>query len=251
MTSFTSIPTLGLDPLGNPTNLITNSSGQALVCTNANTMTLPDQAWQQTEVTVLFKSSAGIAGLGTGTDSTGKTQNLLWENQGSGWVIGPSALSQIRPYGLEYESGDWLIATGQNVLASDFMLHSPAPAGGLASSPPTYETLSSSSIPTDALNQNGSLVVATSMSSIGSWTESDTPGTWDHNVGQSTPLATGHKKTTYTFPGYSGGNAQVQYGNAVPNSDHPPVEWNVANGLEEGYFGLIGDPIYTVNWTTP
>ena len=76
----------------------------------------------------------------------------------------------------------------------------------------------------------GSLTVSSSLTTVGSWLSSTG---WIHSPGPVTYLPTGHLETTYTFPGYSGLNAQVQYATTVSSGDS---------------YGLMGSPQISVTW---
>lgn len=254
--TFTSIPTVGKDANGTPVNLITNSSGQALVAANPSTIGTPSTAWQKTEVDTLVHTSAGTIGIGYGIDPNGLNQSLLWANTGGVWKIGPATLSHIRPNGITNNGSTWLIADGTNIYSTDFNLKASGPASQLAALAPIYTPQSNVAIPVDGLSTMSTITIGTSLNTVGSWTPNvSIPNFYDHNVGESVPVATGHKKTSYTFPGYSASNPQIQFANAVPLIDPtsgqelPPTAWNTTTGNEVGYFGVTGSPTITVSWT--
>jgi hypothetical protein len=241
---FTGIPVVGLDASGNPLMVITNTDGNSVATANANAVGLgspapvtpalpgesptPSASWGKVEITSLFANSSGdIIGLGLGSDQSGTTNNLVWTRTSDGWKIGLSGLtSQVRPTGLEYNSS-WLVADGTKIISSNFAMATATPAGGFAASLPTVSNVAV--IPVDSLNNNGSTIVATSINTVGSWTSGNA---WAHSPGPVTQIPTGHLQTTYTFPGYSGANAQVQYATA---------------GNIDSY-GLMGSPQISVTW---
>jgi hypothetical protein len=225
--AYTGLPIVGLDAAGNNVMMVTNSSGSTFMAAGSATTNFSIN-WSNTSVHTLYKNASGeILALGTGVSPSGVTTPLAWKYSNSQWTVCKTSLHNTNPDAINFES-IWLVADGTGVMSSDFNVPAPGPAGGLSDSLAILTVLASGGM--DNLNK-GSTVVASSRSTIGTWTKSNG---WTHNVGPVSYVPTGHLKTTYTFPGYAGANAQVQY----------------AANTRDGYsHGLVGSPQISVTWS--
>jgi hypothetical protein len=236
MSTFIGLPVVGIDSSGNQINLLTKSDGTTLATTNHCAANFKSDIWESTQINVLAKDDSGtILGIGSGVNN-GQTVSLFWMYSGGKWKIGKNGFTgDTRPYGVEGASS-WYVSDRKSVINSDMKVKSPMPAGGLSPLSPTFTTASTDAI--DSLNRNGSTIIGSSYDTIGTWLSSNS---WIHSPGPATKLATGRFETTYTFPGYTGANAQVQYANTVVSSA------NVAS------YGLMGPtvssgPQISVTW---
>jgi hypothetical protein len=228
--SYVGVPVTGVDANGNPIMLMTDNNGSTSAI--ANTSATNQIGWDMLEISTLVKTNDGkIVGLGIGSNATTPSIKLVWVKDSSGWNIAPSNLStaDIRPYSVEHDS-TYYIAVRNQLVSTDLSLSVPA-GGGLAVNNSVPVQVSAAAI--DGVNSNGTTIVATSLGTIGTWTSGNA---WVHSVGPVTYIPTGHLETTYTFPGYTGANAQVQYANTVVSSA------NVAS------YGLMGSPQISVTW---
>lgn len=219
-------PVVGLDGSGNSIMLLLDPDNNIVASGNTSSFNQPAD-WQSLEVNALFSSSLGVIGFGNGVTAAGTTTPLIWSFINGAWVIGSATnLSNIRNVGAVDFNGAWYVANGGSVQSTDAVLTASAPAGGLASNPTTTNVKTAN---IDQLSKTSSTVVGASQAYIGTWTSSD--GWAAQHVGPATLVPTGHLDTTYTFPGYSGGNAQVQYANRVAGDEA---------------FGLLGNPQLSV-----
>ena len=226
MTAFTGIPIVGQDGSGNNIMLAITSDGKTQ-STNNSTSANSNKFWGNTSISALFKSTSNeVVALGTGIDPSGNSVPLIWKRDADGWTNGRFNPGSIRPVGVTKNS-TWFFAQGTYIINSSLDNPAPAPAGGLSDT-----TISSTVVGGygDGLDTMGSLTVSSSLTTVGSWLSSTG---WIHSPGPVTYLPTGHLETTYTFPGYSGLNAQVQYATTVSSGDS---------------YGLMGSPQISVTW---
>jgi hypothetical protein len=145
----------------------------------------------------------------------------------------------------------------------------PVPAGGFSSTKVEFKNgyaqksvTPGAPVNVDSLSYTNSVLVLTSRAQIGTWQPNGSVtenGKWDYFVGNACQVPTQHHSTSYTFPGYSGANAQVQFANAIPIvsnvggkvTDVPPKTWHVDNTATNGagYYGVVGGPTFVVHWT--
>lgn len=218
-------PVMGLDGSGNDIMILLGPDNLIEASGNSSSFNQPAD-WQSVSVDALFTSALGTIGFGSGVTATGTTTPLMWSLKSGSWTIGSATnLANIRNVGAVDFNSAWYVTNGTSVQTTDAVFAT-SPAGGLASDPAT-SVVKSANI--DQLSKNSATVVGASQSYIGTWTSSDSWAT--QHVGPATLVPTGHLDTTYTFPGYSGSNAQVQYANVDAET--------------EG-FGLLGGPQLSV-----
>ena len=228
--SYFGAPIMGSDELGNPIMMTINESGETTATSNTVAQNASSE-WQSVEIKQLFKTSAGVLGFGTGVDAGGSTVNLAWNNPTGTCTIGAAASMPTNVLSGEYYNSDWIIATGSAIVASDYNFNSSSPAGGYDTTPADSTVLAS--VPVNSLTVKGSVAVGVSSNTIGSWPSS---ASWTHQYGTGVNSPTGVLKTLYTFPGYTGANAQVQYANTI------------VSGNSTASYGLMGNPQMTVSW---
>ena len=266
---FSSMPILvGLDGEGETINFLLDNSNKTTtsgyVNNFANTVSYNDVGWKVTEVTSIYSSPTGIVALGYGVDGTGKSININWRYDNSSWLMSQSPFDIVRNNGIDFIDGKFLIADSTNVYQSDMLFKSEF-AGTFSMDMPSIEMSSNETIPVDNLSVAGATVVGASLSSKGTWSPESTleiEGDWDFNVGESTLYDTGHKSTSFTFPGYAGSDAQIQKISAITTWDSPTIEanipptiWNTTENLTDeqyyelvGYYGLSACPTFSVSW---
>lgn len=250
---FQGIPVLGQDASGQPLNMVMDSTGKSNTAGFVETVggtspsapsTTPQpstsNAWHLTQVTSISKSSSGLVAIGYGADNTGSTSNIAWIYNESSWKVGPSGTNSVRSIGIAHDGTNYVVADGSSIKVSNFVLGNLSPAGGYASAPPTYVSVSSSA---DAVVK-GSVVIGSSLSANGVWVGPS----WSHEAGLPVLVPTGHYSTTYTFPGASGSNLQIQIVKAIPNGDNLPTTWGDDSINSKGYYGLINSPSVKVEW---
>jgi hypothetical protein len=135
------------------------------------------------------------------------------------------------------------------------------PTQSIPDEPITATSFSNVAIAVDNL-VSGSFTALGSLSTVGVFTPNtaiQAGGVWDHNVGEAWERRTGNYSTSYTYPGYSGSNPQIQRQDAIPNSTenefYLPTDWKLhtkpIDGEEdvehEGYYG-VNDPTAIVVW---
>lgn len=209
-----SLPTYGLDANGDPMTLYVDENQQTIASNNSQSMGTRNTAWQITQVQSIKKATNNdIVGIGYGVNQSGTSINLVWKFTNGQWIIGDAQFVgnwAVRESGLTHNGTKYALATGEGIFTSNFNYTAPSPSGGLSTTPQNYGQII---YPVDSLDSNGSTIVGTSMSVTGTWTGNNVSGSdgWTHNVGEVVPLKTGHLKTSYTFPGYAGSNAQTQH----------------------------------------
>lgn len=254
MVDFTSVPVMGMGAGGQPVSLLATSDGSTVASPNSSLPFAKVPTSKAAVYTVTSAPNGDVLALGSFTSAGGDITPTSWVKKNGTWSIGSSKVdSPVREQAITYD-GDWKIATGTNIAASDYSFKKSTPAGGFSSGSVVENT--TPGIPVDAVNKGSAGVVATSINRTGTWTK-DTNGNMVHNPGELVMLKTCQLRTTYTFPGYAGAG-QIQHIRGVVNGDYPPTTWfeddlslNDELDIEpgtEGYFGLNGHPLYTVSW---
>ncbi len=242
--NFGGIPVLGLDTSGNPLNLIPTKSGTTLTGGHVNNLGTGMYAWSLTQVTSIARNPAGdLVCLGYGSTKDGTTENLTWVRKSNNWMIGPSGIDSVGSLSIAYD-GSKYVAAVSNIKTSSFALVNSSPASGFAGGPPVYDTTIAASA--NSVTSNGSKAIAYAIGTVGTWIGP----TFTHVLGIPVEVVTGHYATTYTFPGASGSNLQVQsLGlSAIPPADTVPSDWGNTSETAEGYYGLINNPHFTISW---
>lgn len=249
------VPIVG-EVLNRPVNLLfSTQNNRSIVSSNVESVgtsgttgdpnvVIEPTTWPTIQVDAIYADGAEVLALGTATDSNKATKKLAWTNKSGNWVIGQAPVDQIRPVGIEDNSGFFLVADSnmQGVIRSKFnYAGSPTPAGGFNDILPTYEVVNSRGA-IDSLSNNGTTTVGASLTTIGTWVTDSTiagGGDWSHQVGVAELILTNNRATSYTFPG-AAGNTQIQRANAIPYGDSHPVNWDIDNTVAQGYYGPIG-----------
>lgn len=226
MATYSGSPVVGQDANGNTVMLLTMPTGEVSVTGNTNTYN-QNNDWQYVSVNQLAKSSAGVIAFGSGVDANGTTVPLTWAQDGAGWKISKVDYAPNQTGGIEYYNSQWVVATGAQVVASNYQFT--APVSGYSATAPAASILAT--INANLLSKDSADLIAASTTNIGTWRAADD---WSYNTGPATQVATGHIATTYTFPGFAAADPQVQYA-------------NLTDGAEG--FGLMGDPQMTVSWS--
>ena len=246
------IPTVGANASGLPTMLVMDST-KAVTSSSVEVLNSggSGDVWINSTIESMQQTPNGLLATGYSTTKSGARVNAAWKYSSS-WTSGLVSFSGVRDdSGISYAGSNFLVAADSNVKFSPFNFTSGSPVGNVSSTITATPNSSASNFAVDNISSNGSIQVATSMSSTGVRKPNGSiveNGTWDFYAGEPIPVDTGHILTTYTFPGYSGGNAQIQRTMAVHNGDTPPTQWDTVNNNNEGYYGLSNCPSFTFEW---
>jgi hypothetical protein len=262
------IPTLGIS-LGKVVNMLFDKQNKrSIVASNAQSVGVSETTgdpytqnsnrdWNKLTVDSIYASAGKILALGSGITSTNQSQKLAWTNNSGDWVIGYSPIAQtIRPKGIGYSSGKFVIATGGYTIVSDFKYKSSGSSGLVKSLPGT--AITNTGNPIDSISTGSTVMVGASLSRSGTWTVATSVGAssdWGHQYGEAELVKTNHRSTSYTFPGYTATAPQIQRPSAIPFGDKPPVDWTTANEITEGYYGVNGNKeggiltTFTTTWS--
>lgn len=246
-------PTVGIDSDSGQTKMLITQGGKAKVAgyEQCYATGFSDQ-WTETEITQVYGIDGVIYATGSGKRSETGTKTLQWTYTGT---LSPYQRTNTpsSTESLNYFNSKYLMATGSNIVNLDpSSITKVGPVTGLSAQTPTEHNTSNSSVSTTSLNANSSIIVGASTTYNGVWVTSNitTNGTWPHYVGEVVKVPSGHHSTSYTFPGYSGANPQIQIAIAEPPGDNqtPPSKWdaNATPTLSSGYYGLVGCPYLKV-----
>lgn len=261
MTAF--IPVVGEDENGVALNTIINGNG---VHTTSDPRIVDGPSastiyptFTLTEITALFKSADGTFATGYGLVNNSTSTELVWKKDGLTWSPYKITKGALRSIGLGINAGKYLVSYGTGLGYTTLTPTGASwPATTFNENPVDFRYTGPNSI--DNL-VSGTFVVGGSLSTIGSFTPNTTisaGSVWDVNAGEARKKKTGHLSTSYTFPGYSGSNSQVQrqdaHTNSTPTNFPLPTDWNThATPIEgetsgnQGYYGVNGASL-KVTW---
>lgn len=277
MVTIASVPAVGIGPNGKPVSLMFNSgNNRALVTSNVQSVGTSETlgnplkygvgrfwgvyppyfrlekltpSWNQVSVTSLYADGGKVIALGFGVDSNYQIKQIAINNISGQWNIGLSPFNNVRTVGISKNGAKYLVANGA-IYETAFDYPQGAPAGTFNNNLPVISTVYAAG-GLDSMSNNGSVTVATSKTTIGTWTTTGAirpGGNWRHNVGEQEMVKTGHYSTSYTFPGSSATNIQRVY--ALDNGDKPPINWGVNPDSAYGYYGLISNDTTRATQTT-
>lgn len=250
---FNSNPIVGKNANGESLLLMVTNDNQAVTSRYVDSMN--KSTGVSSTVDAIAASPDGLLALGTMTKKDGVTHKIAWLYKNSNWQIGSvaSLTTPGRVDGVGYTSNHSYVISGATIAESQFNIKQSLACNGVSLEPEI--TQNAVAISTNHISSGSSVTVAASDSSTGTLT-SDFWNT--HHIGELVQVPSGHHSTSYTFPGYSGANAQIQQTISMlndPIDNKPNTRWDntiranailLGSETTSGYHGVTNKPVLTV-----